>query len=389
MRAKLKSPAVIALAVCLTQSEWAQTAPNPAPPQPPPVSAPSDQATPDLGPTPSFDLHFEAGDPIPGITASPVLMANIPCGADGSVLLDMLVPTEIPPLFFEHAIYLIRDGKSVSISLKSVPGISDVRLVHNLFAANSGVSALLYARKQPMDKPSPADYKDFIAKFDHSGGYKELVELPFSGPVFRFAMLPSGDIVIIGFDAAGSVPRLLLLDSSGGIKGPIQMPGTLQDSVEGALGGESAGTRSRTEENRELASKAMGLVQFAAYRDSVLLWLPGKNLVLEIGDGGARREVEVEPPKGYALEAFLPSNTRWIVQFKRQGLPDSEVDRRPETQNVLLYEVNPSDGSLRRKLIEDPNPPFSSAACEHDGRLLSFRTDEKQHLIPLAADLGR
>jgi hypothetical protein len=251
------------------------------------------------------------------------------------------------------------------------------------------VSALLYARKQQVNKPSQAGYKYFIAKFDRNGGYKELVELPFSGPVFRFAVLPSGDIVIIWFDPAGSVPRLLLLDSSGGLKGPIQMPQPIQDSVDAALGGESAGVGSRTELNRALASDAMGLVQFADYGDRVLLWLPGKNIVLEMGDGLARREVEIESPKGYALEAFLPSNTRWIVQFKRLGLSGSgPIDSRPETRNFLLYEVNPSDGSLRRKLNEDSDSS-GWEACEHDGKLLSFKTDEKQHLIPLTADLGK
>jgi hypothetical protein len=50
--------------------------------------------------------------------------------------------------------------------------------------------------------------------------------------------------------------------------------------------------------------------------------------------------------------------------------------------------VNPSDGSLRRKLNEDSDSS-GWEACEHDGKLLSFKTDEKQHLIPLTADLGK
>jgi len=54
---------------------------------------------------------------------------------------------------------------------------------------------------------------------------------------------------------------------------------------------------------------------------------------------------------------------------------------------MVLYEVSSSVGSLLRRLDTGATPDW--AACEKGGVLTVFKTDEKQHLIPLMADLGK
>ncbi|MGA9072375.1 MAG: hypothetical protein WB424_19095, partial [Terracidiphilus sp.] len=89
------------------------------------------------------------------------------------------------------------------------------------------------------------------------------------------------------------------------------------------------------------------------------------------------------------FDGFIPSNDRWIVQFKRSGLPQTgEIDMRPETQNIVYYEVTASDGTLRRKL-NFGSGQNAWTACEYDGVLMGFKIDDKQHLIPVTADLGK
>jgi len=348
------------------------------------ATSPAEPASDSQDLIPTFDLQFKTGDPIPGITASPAMVAPIQCNGDGTALLDMLMPPE----FMDRALYLVSATKGSAISLKNIPELSNVQYV-GAFASHSTVGALFYGTKKVEDANKEEAYHNFIAVFDSDNGYQKTIELPLSYVVKRFGLLPSGEILVFGFNTAGNDPRLSLLDSSGEIKRTIQLPEEIQDAIRTVKSDEKEENMPYPAADNAKGSKAYGFAQFTLYGEKIIFWEPGEKSVLEIGNGGSAQEVEIESPKGYILGGFIASNDRLIVQFKRIGLPESSaIDVRPEAQNIVFYEVDASDGTLRRKL-HFGNDQIGWTACERDGELLSFKTDDKQRLIPMTADLGR
>lgn len=373
----------VALTACLPFYLPAQTAPKTAGPKTP-VTEPAEQTNDPQDLIPTLDLQFKVGDPIPGITASPVIVMPIQCNGDGVALLQM----PMPPDFRDSAVYLVRPAKATAIPLKSITKLSKIQLV-NVFASHSLVGVLIDAWKDTGESPKPKDFGFFIATFDPENGYRETIEVPVFYQVIQFAILPSGDFVIFGYDTAGNTPRLWLLDSSGEIKRAIQLPDEVQDATKNMPKDKNLDTLPYPLADSIKAGKEFGMARFTSYGEKVIFWEPGKNKVLEIGNGGSVREVQIESPKGYILDGFVPSSDRWIVQFKRSGLPQTgEIDTRPETQNIVYYEVTASDGTLRRKLNLGTSQNLW-IACEYDKELISYKTDDKQHLIPVTADLGK
>lgn len=349
-----------------------------------PATSPAELASNPQDLIPTLDLQFKAGDPVPGITASPAMVSPIQCNGDGAALLDMLVPPE----FRDRALYLVSATKGTAISLKNIPELSNAQYM-GAFASHSTVGALFYGTKKVEDSSKEEAYHNFIAEFDSENGYQRTIELPLTYVVKRFAILPSGEIIVFGFNTAGNDPRLSLLDSSGEIKRTIQLPEEIQDAIRTVKIGEKEEAMPYPAADDTKGSKAYGMAQFTPYGEKVIFWEPGEKSVLEIGNGGSAREVQIESPKGYSFNGFISSNDRWIVEFKRIGLPESgAIDLRPETQNIVFYEVLESDGTLRRKLTFG-NDQNGWTACERDGELMSFKADDKQRLIPMTADLGR
>jgi hypothetical protein len=90
----------------------------------------------------------------------------------------------------------------------------------------------------------------------------------------------------------------------------------------------------------------------------------------------------------YSIRDQNTGGGRWIMRYRRDGLPDiGEVDTRPESKNFVLYEVNPSDGTLNSRIDLEGTRHFD-VACEHDGALIGFSM-EGQKVLRLTADLPR
>ena len=110
--------------------------------------------------------------------------------------------------------------------------------------------------------------------------------------------------------------------------------------------------------------------------------------MLEVGAGGAVREVPVSAPKGYTLHGVVPANDRWLMRFKKDGLDDQgkAVDAHAENGNFVLYELDPNDGSLKRQIDLVTGTDFE-ISCEVDGSLIGFLASEK--LMRVTAEIGR
>ena len=227
------------------------------------------------------------------------------------------------------------------------------------------------------------EHHDYLVEFDKSGNFKKTLELPERYEYRRLAALPDDTLLALAYDPANLVPMLLLLDSGGNVIRTLQIPAEMVTSPE-IVAGQSGDIGKQIN-----AAGSLSWWIFAPTRKRILLYQAHtKSPVLEVGAGGAVREVPLHSPKGYVLDGVLSANDRWIMRFRRESLSDSgAIDARPEANNYVLYEVDSSDGSLRRK-IEVDRGLFHSIACEQDGVFTAFSVDGDKVTLE-TADLAR
>jgi hypothetical protein len=231
--------------------------------------------------------------------------------------------------------------------------------------------------------------KPYLAFFDRDGSYKRSVRVGVPYFVNDFALLSSGELIVFGFDQVNSVVRVSLLDSDGGYLRDI--PNSEDLATDPAFQGTKSGTV--YERAHALIKSGFGSWKLAHARGKVLLYEPdSKAPVLEIGPGGARREVPLTLPKGWYLEAFMPSSDRWIARLAAEGPDKPARGSSGENSNKRqLFEFNPSDGSplYRIDLGNETEVGPYIVACEQDGTFLAFKTDKDSKFTLLSADIAR
>jgi hypothetical protein len=143
------------------------------------------------------------------------------------------------------------------------------------------------------------------------------------------------------------------------------------------------------EVNRSRAESSLSWWLFAPSRNRILLYQAHTDHpVLEVGAVGAVREVQLEIPKGYAMDGFVPASDRWIVRYRLKSAPaGGAIDARSESRNYVLYEVDPADGSLRRRIDPGAGSLFN-IACEQDGVFTAFSMEDDR-VIRRTADAPR
>ena len=344
---------------------------------------------------PAYVLEFRAGPAIPRLTASPVISLPILCSPDGTPYIG--VPE--PPMYSERTIHSLDPKEPQSFSYKGIQGFYDIRFL-SFFPGHSSVYILVNATQDSKQSqytvtspkgPTPktetgfrGERHDFIMKFDKSGTFKTAIQLPDQLAFHRIAELTDKNFVAVAYDRANGVARLTLLGSDGAILRYLPLPEALELSSELKTGTTADAL------NRGRAESSLSWWLFAPARNNVLLYMGRSRApVVEIGAGGAVREVPVSSPRGYSLSGMISSNDRWLFRYARTTLPDrGPVDTRPEARNYLLYEVDPNDGSLLRELDDSSGPSFG-IACEQDGLLTGFSVSPESRYIPYTANLPR
>ncbi len=340
-------------------------------------------------------LEFKPQGLVPGIEASAAIMLPILCAPDGTPFIS--VPQ--PPTYFTQAVYSLGLKGAHTFSYHSIAGLYDTHFL-GFFPGDSTVGLLVSATGDPrksqytVESPTGASIRtgsayrgahhESIVEFDRDGNYKSTVELPYEYSFRRFAELSDGNLVALAYDRVNAVAKLFILDPAGKIIRPLQIPAGMEDSPalrQGETGGDL---------NRARAETSMSWWLFAPARGSVLLYLAhSKAPLLEIGAGGATREVPIEAPTGYVLDGVIPSKDRWIIRFRRDNLPDrAEIDRRTETKNFVFYEVDPNDGMLR-SAYEFVSDPGLGIACEQDGVMVGFSVTSDSKYVRLTAEIPR
>ena len=335
-------------------------------------------------------LEFKSQPPIPGAEASPAFVGPIVCSPDGIPFVDFLQP----PDYMRHVIYSLDPKGGHGFSPKAIPGLYDVQL-QSYFASNSILGILIRATADDKKAQSPVPpgpgmppaevyvgaHQDYLAEFDKDGNFKQTVSLPPTYHFWRMAQLSDDTLLALAYDKTNSVPRLFLLDSKGEILHTLEIPARMKDSPQLKL------RVSGDESDRVAAQSSLSSWLFAPARDAILLYQAhSTSPLLEVRAGGVVREVPLETPKAYSLDGVISANDRWILRYRRESLDgSSEIDAKQGTNNYVLYEVSPSDGSLRAE-IDPGSTAFFGLACEQNGVVTAFSTSGGQ-ILPMTASL--
>jgi hypothetical protein len=341
---------------------------------------------------PVVRLEFKPTGVVPGVSGASAFASPIVCSTDGVPYVSF-VDTKS---FGIQSVTSLDPKGGHAFSVQQIQGLYGINSIRGVFVNDSMVGLLITATKDPSnprtvnigkDLPPlimyPGKHQDFLAEFDLSGNFTKAVELPEGLDIWRLAALPDGSLLALGYDRINARPHLMILGSDGDRKRDLQIPAIMEDNrvlSEGA----SADMKKQMQ-----AEDIMNSWQFAWARQKVLLFQARSSApILEVGAGGAVREVTIEHPKGYGIDSVLPSNDRWLIRFRKDGLSETgAINSDPKTKNFALYEIDSVDGSLRRQ-IEISEGSFYSASCEKDGRVTAFTMDQGTVKL-LSADLGR
>lgn len=356
---------------------------------------------------PSLALDFKKADPIPGVPGTHAIQQPILCSPDGIPIVaypkfpSAPMPQHVTGADFMPTFYSFDPKGGHVFSPLSAPGIYDVW--YRTYLVTNSIMGILVDGTQDDTKgtrtvSSPKGVSSFAAytgphhlfllEYNLDGSFKVARQFPDGYQFLRIAPLPDDTFVALAYDTSNRVPRLLLLDSDLQVIRPLAIPSDLQDADPNLEKGETGDARKAAK-----AQTSLTLWQFAEARNRVLLYQQRRKApVLEIGAGGVVREVPIQAPKGYVLADVIPANDRWLMQFFQEDLPQQGfVDLRPQTFHAVLYEVDPNDGSLRRRIDTPPldkDHPGVQIACVQDGVINGFDMDD-HGITRYSADLGR
>jgi hypothetical protein len=342
---------------------------------------------------PERQLQLSEGKAIPGVEGSPIIAMPVQCSPDGVAFVEMPLASD----FRQMRIASLEEKGGHVFTPATIPGLYDSVLL-SFFPAESEVAFLVYATKDSKEseysmgtdkgpvtgKAKLGAHQDFIALFDRKAAFESVIDLPAGYEYRKVAELDSGKFVLLAYNPVNRVVSLQLVSASGELLHPIQIPSGMLDDAklsQAESGGFTEGVN---------ASGSLSLWQFACARHKLILYKPhSSSLVLEVSTGGAIREVPLAAPAGYELDGVVSGMDRWIMRFRRHGLSDSQVsDASTASGNFLLYEIDPSDGSLRTRLNLATGSVFS-LACEADNTITSFRVDRTAKFLVSSASLAR
>ena len=206
-----------------------------------------DDAAADL---PTVTLNFEDPKPIPGLPAASAFVNPIDCSPDGIPFVEFIMPKDFGP----QAVYSLDPKGGHAYSLSAVPGLYDPGFVRSYFVSDSTVGLLVTATKDKTTAPNTISigpgfppkhvytgaHRDYLVEFDRDGSYKKAVELLKRYDFRRLAALPDDTLLALAYDRVNAVPLLLVLDSDGEIKHPIELPNAMTGNptmTQGETGG--------------------------------------------------------------------------------------------------------------------------------------------------------
>ncbi len=367
---------VITQLVFLLATGFAQNSTKPA------ASTVTDDSQRDRDASAIFPVHtldFKTLDSPPTLTISSVMTFPSECTVDGALFLDMLDSTNPR----RHTVVSIHGKDTNAYEVSAISDLNDITVI-SFFPSDDTVGFLVRASKEQPGPHTPGrsaagiawkDYHNFIAEFDRNGQYKDSIQLPVDYTLSRFAMLPSGEFIITGYDKLNSTVRLLFLKQSGEILRSLDMPSARDFAARNE--------DSSTAESDKDARLLLGSILFTRYQNDILVWRMNSNHpILDVGSGATVREVPLQPPSGQLFVDLVPATDRWIAHFRSETVRENAAFNQTD---YSYYELNPQDGSISSKLVQSGDTQ-NSISCESGGRYIAFKRSQDNKIVILDAE---
>jgi hypothetical protein len=344
----------------------------------PPQSSKDEVVSPQVEEIPDKPLKFTAVESDPTVVLSPVTLLP-QCGSEMSLYLDMLDPKDLR----HHSVVSLHGGKSHTFLPSSISDVHDID-VFGFSSSDSTVGFLVRGTKampgSADESKSPAGfawkgYHNYISRFGLDGGYEGSIEVPVSYQLSHLAILPSGEFLVSGYDSVNSVATLLFVSQSGQILRSLDLPATRAgQNIDNPVGSVAAARAARS---------LMGSIVFTSFGQDVLVWRRNSgDPILDVGPGGAVREVPLKLPTAFLLVDMVPANDRWVVHLRRQEATENHAF---DSKSYAYFELRPEDASVSsRLLIPDGVPQF--LACENDGHCLTYRASSDNKIVLFESD---
>jgi hypothetical protein len=331
---------------------------------------------------PTHALNFEPQETDPSLPFGNAYALPVQCAPDGALFVTS-VNVKDPR---QQTLYSVRGKKTQTYPLSAISDLHDIQQF-SFFPSDSQVGILIRASKEPPGQPGPgrsptgfpwSKYHYYIALFDRNGSYKEAIELSmFDGPdasVFRIALLPSGEFLVLGYDRLNSITRLLLLSSAGQIVRTLDLPAARTFSADATF---------RSGTGMMAAANLMGAITFTAWNQDILVTRRNStDPILDVSPGGGVREVPIQPPTGWVFEEMISAGDRWVARFHAPSAAPNAPEKPGEH---VFYELHPEDASPALKLLQ-PNNFQGQIACRSDGKYLTFHNNDKDEFQLFAAE---
>jgi hypothetical protein len=325
---------------------------------------------------PLYRISFRRGEPIAGVAASRTIAAPFQCTSDGTTFVNMVLQATADTVPVEQLVSITPSGDPHEFRLDQLTDLYDAQR-KGYYASESNVAFLVIAAsedkqgKETFVTPDGtkhevtrnlADRRDYIVLFDREGNYKKKLQIQIDDTfaIQRIGVFPSGTFLALGFDTQDHSPRLALLQDDARFLRFLEM--RKRDAPETMFGmNDSSGK-----------GVVVSIVpsQFVPHGDSIIvIQNNSKYPLLEVNEAGAIRKIKPILPEGVKVDALIPSDEGLYAQAN-------------ETRDRLIYELNPQDGRVLRRLQIDESDTGVSVACVHEGKFLSFEHGDGR-LIPL------
>jgi hypothetical protein len=335
---------------------------------------------------PTVSLQFKDDESLPGLLASPVLAYPMQCASDGSVFVEMLQGAD----YQDRRLYSIsRDGVH-EYAKEKIPSLHDAR-VFSYYPSDSRVVLLVNAMEESREGKVRIDAPDgsrkevvqnigerllYLVEFDRDGSYKRASQAWGALSLSRVGVFTSGDLLAFGVDRSSELPQLAILSSDGTLLRTLDVPGAVKQWYK--------------DERNSATGSTQGAVflpptQFVPFDAGILvvaLWSTAP--VLEVREGGAIRPIRIRLPAGLSLDSLVPSSGgHWYVRVRNSA----RGDERAELDFHALYEVDPADGKVIRR-IETGTVPSDGIACVDNGRFIAFRRDDNGKFVGMRGEIS-
>ena len=330
---------------------------------------------------PVYQVKFNAGEPVSGIGGIHVISLPFGCTELGTVFITMVQPTggvgsgnQGPNTLSLLLVSVSLSGEAHSFPLNQVPNLHDVE---NLGQSESDSNVLFLVRATAKDSSGqsltgdhrpirkPAERHDYILVFDRQGSYQREMAVDAPMRAIEIGRLPSGGILLYGYDEATRDVKVALLKDDGTFLRFLELPNNIPAKTLHGLSKDS-----------KTSEIGFGSIQFLLQQNAAYLSLG--RYFLKISDGGLVEILEPKLPDTTNVVAVIPSDNG-LYLLVRDGSKSS------------VFEVSLQNGSLLRQFVFADGSYADSVACVHDRQFVSFDLagDRVLRLVGTAEPVGR